>query len=87
MVQKWVRPIKNGVKVESQDGKIYANGLEVCEELETGEPCGVMNSSYVVTDIEDTLEPANNYCYGYKRDIMKKEKWENFHEILATSQG
>ena len=59
-------------KLVSRDGNIYENGLEFCEKLESQQSCGVMNATYIVTDIEDSLEPANNYCYGYQHSVMKK---------------
>ena len=34
--------------------------------------CGYLPSAYIVTDVEDSLDYSNNYCYGYKQDAMAK---------------
>ena len=57
----------------SIDSGFYENGIEICSEIGTGHLCGTKNASYIVTDLEGNAETANNYCYGYSREIMSKE--------------
>ena len=48
-----------------------SQGSESCSLL-SGGSCGSVNSAYIVTDVEDSLSTANNFCYGYKQDTMAK---------------
>lgn len=38
----------------------------------SGSWCGSTIGGYIVTDIEDTLTDANNYCYGYRDESFTK---------------
>jgi len=60
-----------------------SDGLEACTLNSDQSSCGPgLEAKYVVTDIEDSLGPVNNYCYGYKQDSFTKPagpytiKWE-----------
>lgn len=44
-------------------------GSENCSLL-SGGSCGTVPGGYIVTDIEDKLAEANNFCYGYKNDQL-----------------
>lgn len=57
----------------ASDGPIYEEGNEQCTLLFSNSSCGSYPASYIVTDIEDKAEPANNYCYGYRRNVISKE--------------
>ena len=48
--------------------------MDFCElqNPENLESCENLESSYVVTDIEDKQSPLNNYCYGYGNDVLQK---------------
>ena len=47
-------------------------GKETCSLL-SGGSCGSINpAEYIVTDIEDSLQSADNFCYGYKTEIFTK---------------
>ena len=61
-------------KTPAGDGPIYEAGAEMCTEIATNTSCGRFPATYVVTDVENSLEPANNYCYGYKKDVIKKAR-------------
>lgn len=50
---------------------VFRNGEEYCYK-ESGDSCGFQSASYIVTDIEDSQAPSNNYCYGYQRKVMAK---------------
>ncbi|CBY10655.1 unnamed protein product [Oikopleura dioica] len=39
---------------------------------DSSETCENLESSYIVTDIEDKQSPLNNYCYGYGNDVLPK---------------
>ena len=53
--------------------KVSSMGLiETCTLL-SGSACGVIQpAEYIVTDIEDSLLPADNFCYGYKTETFTK---------------
>lgn len=34
--------------------------------------CGTLISQYTVTDMEDEIEAQQNYCYGYKQELLPK---------------
>ena len=42
--------------------------------LLSGGSCGqkMMKSAYIVTDLEDSLEMNDNFCYGYKTELFEK---------------
>ncbi len=73
---------------------------DLCElqNPETSETCENLESSYVVTDIEDKQRRRNNYCYGYGVDVMAKPVgpflvkiqsccWVNFINDFGTLIG
>ena len=46
-------------------------GSESCT-LNSGGGCGNPSATYIVTDIEDQYDYANNYCYGYQVEPFTK---------------
>lgn len=60
-------------------------GPERCRLLSSDDPfsCGYLNSTYIVTDIEDTQDDANNYCAGSRPESFSRPtgpfeiKWES----------
>ena len=68
--------VKN--QIPASDGPIYEEGNEICTLLHSNSSCGSYEASYIVTDIEDKAEPANNYCYGYRRNIITKKGVKSF---------
>ena len=48
--------------------------MDICELQNRSfvDTCEDLQSSYVVTDIEDKQSPLNNYCYGYGNDVLPK---------------
>ena len=41
-------------------------GTEICSLISGGGACGIMDSVYVVTDLED--DSAGDFCYGYQSE-------------------
>ena len=47
-------------------------GTEFCNLLAGGALCGSLQSRYIVTDIEQALDDANNFCSGYIQETFPR---------------
>jgi len=54
--------------VDNQVQSKFKSAKEICYYVSGGDCGGIYPAEYIVTDVEDSLHPEDNFCYGYKQE-------------------